>query len=89
MVDALGCVFEHWDGSGRPLGLSGDSIPPSALVVSLCSDFEVLARVHGCPPAPRAALQKRSGVVYPSAMVAALCARAPAWIDGLIKAQPG
>lgn len=82
VTDALKCVFEHWDGSGRPLGLSGDSIPISALVVSLCSDLEVLARVHGLPSAIEV-LQKRSGVVYPGAMVEALRTRAPDWIDAL------
>jgi HD-GYP domain-containing protein (c-di-GMP phosphodiesterase class II)/DNA-binding CsgD family transcriptional regulator len=82
VADALRCVFEHWDGSGQPLGLSGDSIPISALVVSLCSDLEVLARVHGLPSA-LALLQKRSGVVYPSAMVETVRARAPTWIDEL------
>jgi HD-GYP domain-containing protein (c-di-GMP phosphodiesterase class II)/DNA-binding CsgD family transcriptional regulator len=82
VADALECIFEHWDGSGRPLGLSGASIPISALVVSLCSDLEVLARIHGLPAA-LALLQKRSGVVYPSAMVETVRARAPAWIDEL------
>jgi HD-GYP domain-containing protein (c-di-GMP phosphodiesterase class II)/DNA-binding CsgD family transcriptional regulator len=52
------------------------------LVVSLCSDLEVLTRVHGLPVA-LALLQKRSGVVYPSKMVDVVRARAPAWIDEL------
>jgi len=80
--DALKCVFEHWDGSGQPLGLSGESLPSSALVVSLCSDLEVLSRIYGLPVA-LALLQKRSGVVYPSAMVEAACARAGAWLEEL------
>ncbi len=82
VADALRCVFEHWDGSGRPLGLSGESIPISALLVSLCSDLEVLERIHGLPAA-LALLQGRSGVVYPSAMFEAVRVRAPAWIDEL------
>jgi HD-GYP domain-containing protein (c-di-GMP phosphodiesterase class II)/DNA-binding CsgD family transcriptional regulator len=82
VAEALRCVFEHWDGSGRPLGLSGETIPTSALVVSLCSDLEVLTRVHGLPAA-LALLQKRSGVVYPSKMVDVVRARGPAWIDEL------
>lgn len=80
VAEALRCVFEHWDGSGRPLGLSGETIPTSAMAVSLCSDLEVLARAHGLPAA-LAILQKRSGVVYPSEMVDILRARASAWID--------
>ena len=84
VAEALRCVFEHWDGSGQPLGLSGDSIPTSALVVSLCSDLEVLARVHGLPAA-LALLQKRSGVVYPSEMVRVVRERAAAWFDELTR----
>ncbi len=79
---ALRCVFEHWDGSGQPLSLSGDAIPTSALVVSLCSDLEVLSRVHGLRAA-LSFLQQRSGVVYPGAMVEAVRMRASTWIDEL------
>ncbi|MGA3158877.1 MAG: HD domain-containing phosphohydrolase [Steroidobacteraceae bacterium] len=82
VAEALRCVFEHWDGSGQPLGLSGDSLPSSALVVSLCSDLEVLSRIHGLTVA-LALLQKRSGVVYPSTMVEAACATAGAWLEEL------
>ncbi len=84
VAGALRCVFEHWDGSGQPLNLAGDSIPTSALVVSLCSDLEVLARVHGLPAA-LALLRQRSGVVYPSAMVEVARVRASAWIDELTR----
>ena len=84
VADALRCVFEHWDGSGRPQSLSGESIPISALVVSLCSDLEVLERIHGLSAALML-LQGRSGVVYPSAMVEAVRIRAPAWIDELAR----
>lgn len=87
VANALGCVFEHWDGSGAPLGLSGESIPMSALVVSLCSDLEVLTRVHGLPAA-LALLQKRAGVVYPSPMVVAVRTRAHTWIDELAQGPP-
>lgn len=84
VADALGCVFEHWDGSGQPLGLSGDTIPISALMVSLCSDLEVLVRVHGLPAA-LALLQKRSDVIYPSALVETVRTRASAWIEELAR----
>lgn len=82
VAGALGCVFEHWDGSGQPAGLAGDSIPKAALVVSLCSDLEVLTRIHGLAAA-LVLLQKRSNVVYPSAMVEAVRARASGWLDEL------
>ncbi len=84
VANALRCVFEHWDGSGQPSGLSGESISTPALVVSLCSDLEVLARVHGLPAA-LALLQKRADVVYPSAMVDAARVRAPDWLDELTR----
>jgi HD-GYP domain-containing protein (c-di-GMP phosphodiesterase class II) len=82
VANALRCVFERWDGSGQPTGLSGESIPTPALVVSLCSDLEVLTRVHGLPAA-LALLKKRADAVYPSAMVEAARVRAPAWLDEL------
>ena len=84
VAQALRCVFEHWDGSGRPLGLAGDAIPLPALVVSLCSDLEVLERVHGLHAA-LALLQGRSGVVYPDALVEVARVRAAGWIDELAR----
>ncbi len=84
---ALKCVFEHWDGSGQPLGLSGKAIPTLALVVSLCSDLEVLERVHGLPAA-LALLHSHSGAIYPETMVEAVCVRAPGWIDELALGPP-
>src|SRR5260370_34055264 len=57
--------------------------PPRSTLFPYTTLFRsVLARVHGLASA-LALLQKRSGVVYPSAMVEAVCARAPAWIDEL------
>jgi HD-GYP domain-containing protein (c-di-GMP phosphodiesterase class II)/DNA-binding CsgD family transcriptional regulator len=78
---ALACVFEHWDGSGQPRGVR-DAIPQAALIVSLCSDLEVLTRVHGLAAAC-ALLRARADRVYPSALVDIACELAPVWFEQL------
>lgn len=79
---ALDCVFEHWDGSGSPRGLLGDAIPAAALVVSVCSELEVLSRSHGLPGALNM-LRQRAGVVYPESMVDCLIAHAARWLSAV------
>lgn len=79
VVNALGCVFEHWDGSGHPNGLEGAAIPTYAMVVSLCSELEVLSRTHGLASALQL-LRQRAGVVYPAPMVDCADAHAVHWL---------
>ncbi|OHX20614.1 HD-GYP domain-containing protein [Chromobacterium sphagni] len=38
---------EHWDGSGRPLGLSGEAIPLNARITLLAQVIDVLHATHG------------------------------------------
>ncbi len=78
---ALACVFEHWDGGGQPRGVR-DAIPQAALIVSLCSDLDVLARVHGLAAAC-VLLRARADRVYPSALVDIACELAPVWFEQL------
>jgi DNA-binding CsgD family transcriptional regulator len=40
-------LFENWDGTGVPTGISGDAISPLAQCLSVASDLEVWSRVHG------------------------------------------
>ena len=82
VADALGSVFEHWDGSGHPHGLHGEAIPAPAMVVTLCSELEILARIHGLPAA-LALLRQRADRVYPSIMVEIVCAHAAHWLEQL------
>ena len=79
---ALGCVFEHWDGSGAPAALRGAAIPPLALWVSVCSEFEILQRVHGLEAA-LTLLQQRANHIYPAALVQSLSTHARAWLAEL------
>jgi HD-GYP domain-containing protein (c-di-GMP phosphodiesterase class II)/DNA-binding CsgD family transcriptional regulator len=76
---ALGCVFEHWDGSGGPRGLVGDAIGLTASLVSLCSELEVLSRVHGVDAA-LGLLRRRAGVVHSPAFVDVACTHAATWL---------
>ena len=76
----LGCVFEHWDGSGSPNALQGDAIPAPAMVVSVCSDLEILARLQGTAHAV-SILRQRAGQIYPAHLVEIAAQHAPAWLD--------
>ena len=44
---SLAATFEQWDGAGLPDGLTGESIPLSARLVSIARDVEVLCRAGG------------------------------------------
>ncbi len=55
----LAATFEQWDGAGLPDGLTGESIPFSARLVSIARDVEVLYRVGG-PASVRSALADRT-----------------------------
>ncbi|HUC61871.1 MAG TPA: HD domain-containing phosphohydrolase [Alphaproteobacteria bacterium] len=48
VVATLRQCRENWDGTGRPLGLKGDAILPTARVVSVANDFVAMvsARAH-------------------------------------------
>lgn len=80
--DGLGCVFEHWDGSGHPGGLKGGEIPASALVVSVCSELEILARTHGLASALHL-LRQRADVIHPPPMVDCAIQHAVDWLAGI------
>ena len=82
VADALGSVFEHWDGTGHPSGLHGEAIPAPAMVVTLCSELEILARNHGLPAA-LGLLQQRADRVYPASMVNIACAHAERWLQDI------
>ncbi len=79
---ALGCVFEHWDGSGSPNALRGNAIPAAAMVVAACSELEILARLHGLPKA-LGIVRQRADVVYPSHLVDAMDKHAHEWLDAI------
>jgi putative two-component system response regulator len=57
---------ERWDGRGYPAGLSGESIPLSARIVSVVDVFDALAHdrptVRRCPPRVRPPWSRRARV---------------------------
>lgn len=79
---ALGCVFEHWDGSGSPNALRGDAIPATAMVVAACSELEILSRLYGLPKA-LSILRQRADVVYPLHLVDAMDKHASDWLNAI------
>lgn len=53
VIDALGAVFEQWDGEGFPSGVSGGRLPVAQRVVAIAGDLEIMLRAVGPAPARR------------------------------------
>jgi len=60
VIDALGAVFEQWDGDGFPYGLAGGRLPPAQRLVTVAGDLEVMLRQVG-PAAARRHLLRTAG----------------------------
>lgn len=84
---AFAQLFETWDGSGLPLGLSGEDILPPVQAVSLASDLEVWSRVHGLPKA-LGMLEAAAGARHDPTLVAFVLRKAPDWLAGLADSAP-
>jgi HD-GYP domain-containing protein (c-di-GMP phosphodiesterase class II) len=65
--DALGQIFERWDGRGVPGRARGDGVALAVRIVHLAMDAELFARLGG-PDAVMAALRQRSGTTYDPAL---------------------
>jgi hypothetical protein len=68
-VDAVGGHHESYDGSGYPLGLSGEQIPLVARIVAVADSFEVMTAVRSykrpmSAQAARAELVRKSGTQF-------------------------
>jgi HD-GYP domain-containing protein (c-di-GMP phosphodiesterase class II) len=72
-------VFETYDGSGRPLGLTHEHIPEVAYHVVLAGDLDILSRAHGLDAALRW-ISGQSDRRYPASLVALLLANAKEWL---------
>jgi HD-GYP domain-containing protein (c-di-GMP phosphodiesterase class II)/DNA-binding CsgD family transcriptional regulator len=79
---ALRCIFEWYDGTGKPKGLARDEIPATVFITSLCGDLEILSRAYGLPNALQLIAQ-RAGRRYPAGLVEAAVTQAAAWLDAL------
>lgn len=77
VADGLAYVFERWDGTGAPNGVSGSDLPIAVRVMSLCNEVETHHRLHGRDGAVAMARQ-RSGSAFDPELVTAFCSDAEA-----------
>ncbi|MET3724035.1 HD-GYP domain-containing protein [Sphingomonas trueperi] len=84
VAQAIAALDEHWDGSGKPLGLRGDAIPLAAQLALLAQIVDVFHAAAG----PQAAIEEvaaRSGSWFDPALArcfTVLVAREPGfWAD--------
>ena len=83
---SLQCVFEHWDGSGRPHALGGDDIPMPAQIVAVASELEVFSRVFGLDRS-LGMLRDRAGSVHAHALVSVATTHAPDWMLAIARGE--
>lgn len=75
-------VFETFDGTGRPLGLTHEHIPEVAYQVVLAGDLDILSRAHGLDAARRW-IMDQSDRRYPASLASLLMANAQEWLANL------
>ena len=74
--------FEAFDGSGQPMGLSGDAVPPTVYLVALAGDLEILSRTYGLHGALQT-ITERADHRYPGHLVALVKEHGADWMDAL------
>jgi HD-GYP domain-containing protein (c-di-GMP phosphodiesterase class II) len=82
MQQALGRVYERWDGQGVPAGLKGEETPFSARIVSLAHDAILFHRMGGVEMAV-AVVKERAGGAHDPKMVARFCQLGQPLLEGL------
>lgn len=75
-------VFETYDGTGRPLGLTHEHIPEASYQVVLAGDLDILSRAHGLDVALRW-IRDQSDRRYPASLASLLVANARDWLADL------
>lgn len=70
-AEAIGCLDEHWNGAGHPVGLQGDAIPLLGRILCLAQTVEVFHNARGHAAAYQIAAA-RSGRWFDPALVEAL-----------------
>ncbi|MCQ4261787.1 phosphohydrolase [Stutzerimonas stutzeri] len=75
-------VFETYDGTGRPLGVTHEQIPEAAYQVVLAGDLDILSRAHGLDAALRW-IRGQSDRRYPASLVSLLVENAGEWLANL------
>ncbi|ASN52906.1 HD domain-containing phosphohydrolase [Sinomonas sp. R1AF57] len=84
---SLAASFEAWDGSGFPLGLSGERIPLAARIVFLARDVEVIGRLRG-REALAAVLRERAGAALDPELASAALGSLDTLIDASLTDMP-
>ena len=79
---ALSRVFETFDGSGRPMGLTHEHIPEAAYLVVLAGDLDILSRAHGVEAA-LAWIGEQADRRYPADLANLLVKDARQWLAAL------
>lgn len=75
-------VFETYDGTGRPSGLTHEHIPEVAYQVVLAGDLDILSRAHGLDAA-LAWISDQSDRRYPAHLASLLVKNAAQWLTQL------
>jgi HD-GYP domain-containing protein (c-di-GMP phosphodiesterase class II) len=75
-------MFETWDGTGLPGGLSGAAVPESVFAIWLAGDLEIFSRLYGLETA-LTMIERRADARYPAALAALLTQHAAAWLAEL------
>jgi len=97
VLEALGSVFERWDGSGGPRGLRGEATPLAVRVAHVAWDIDVFGGDGGVEAWSAVLRRRRGRTLDPVVVDAALAAAdgvhaalhvASPW-DALLAAEPG
>lgn len=78
--EALGQMFERWDGRGVPQGIKGEAIAPIARIVLLAADAELFHRLYGAEGVV-VVLRQRAGGAHDPALVTHFCQVASRILD--------
>ncbi|SRR5581483_3354779 len=82
IVEALGQLYERWDGRGLPKGRRGEDVALPARLVTLAQDMVIFNRLHGVEAAVAMARQ-RKGTAYDPQMAERFCQQATQLLAGL------
>ncbi len=82
LIQALGQLYERWDGKGLPHGLRGEAVSPAVLLVTLAQDAVTYQRLGDLDAAVQM-VRSRSGGAYDPRHAEHFCTHARALMQGL------
>jgi HD-GYP domain-containing protein (c-di-GMP phosphodiesterase class II) len=92
--DALGSIFERWDGKGLPAGRAGAEIPLAARILHVARDVSIFHGLGGADAA-REVVTQRVGKAYDPELARLVAPdvlgvlEAPAIWEAMLEAEPG